>query len=294
MDNIINFFINLYQTGRAAATTTPRGDMAVNLNQMISTQIDKVTKNILDVITNMPLISSLNEMKIIYWVVLGISVSCISCIFAYKGIKLLFSLDEMNRSEGKRIFSRLIYSLILEMLSLKYIDALIIFNNLIMGFMISKTNNLSIASVMNDEYGFFLPLILLLIELGILVKILIGFWMRMAELVFAAIVSPVMFTLWINNEWSGFLRNWNRRVIVLTFTQSAQVLLLIIYTLMLNGWTKYGTFNSICLTVAALFSIDRAPKILQVFSGDSSYDQVKSTVQKAWKSKPVRMITHRK
>jgi len=292
MDYLNEFFKFIYDRGHDAVIANNTNNNLTN-NEVLGVNIEKIMKIMLDTISHMPLLSSLREMMTAYYMVLIISLSCISCIFAYKGIKMLFSLDEIDRLEGKQIFSRLVYSLILGILSLKYIDALIIFNNLIISFMISKLSIMPTISNIDNSYGIILPIFLLLIELGILIKILIGFWMRMAELIFAGIISPIMFTLWINNEWSGFLKSWNKRIIVLIFTQSTQVLLLIIYTLMLNEWMLSGTLNGICLSVAALFSLDRAPKVLQTFADNSAYADAKRTMTKVWQSKPIKMLRNK-
>lgn len=292
MDYLNELFKFIYDRGHEATTNVSNNDGFLS-KEIFGKNIEKIMKIMLDTITRMPLLSSLHTMMKAYYIVLIISVSCISCIFAYKGIKMLFSIDEFDKIEGKQIFSRLIYSIMLEILSLRYIDALIIFNNLIISFMVAKLPILPLISDIDNSYGALLPIVMLLIELAIAVKILIGFWMRMAELVFAGITSPILFTLWINNEWAGFLKNWNRRIVVLIFTQSTQIILLIIYTLMLDGWALSGTFNGICLAVATLFSLDRAPKILQLFADDSSYVEAKRTVSKVWQLRPIRALRNK-
>ena len=146
-------------------------------------------------------------------------------------------------------------------MSIKFIDIMIEFANTLIKILVSRFSISTLIPQMKGK-GILLALLLLLVELLVSVKILISFWMRMAELVFSGVISPVIFVLYINKEWSGFLKSWWKRVTILVFTQVAQVLLLIVYSAMINGLILSGSFNSICLAIATLFLVDKTPRVL--------------------------------
>ena len=267
-----------------------------NLLNSMGDKLNKLSNKMLRSVTHMPYLKDLPEVIPVYNYIRYVSLSLTGCVVGYKGLKLLFSNNEMDKVESKRVFSRLFYSLTFSGLSLKFIDLLILGNNTLSAFILSKFNIDTSTSLLCsvDDLGLLIPTAFFLIQILEIIKILVGFWMRMAELVFAGIISPVMFTLWINNEWSGYLKNWVKRVSVLVFTQITLVLILIIYSMMLKGWLLSNTLNGICLTIATLFLLDKGPKILQNFASNSEYNDAKSTINKIIHSKVARTIKRNK
>ena len=266
------------------------GEFTEKILNSLSDKLDKVSNELLTSVTHMPHLSDLPEMMPVYNYIKYISLSLTGCIVGYKGLKLLFSNDEIDRMQSKKVFSRLGYSFMLSGLSLKFIDLLITANNCISNLVLS---NFEIGSLTftTSTTGIVIPVVIFTIQAISILKILIGFWMRMAELVFAGIISPAMFTCWINNEWAGYLKNWMKRVSTLVFTQVTLVLILVIYTMMLKGWCLSNTINGACLSMATLLLLDKGPKILQGFADNSSYQDAKNTVNKVIHSRSMRTVT---
>lgn len=229
--------------------------------EKIMESLNKVISDTLNSITHMPTISSINGILPIYNYVKCISFGCMGAIVCYKGIKMLCSPDEIDNKEGRTLFSRIAYSTAFSIVSIKFIDIMIEFANTLIKVL---TSRFSISNLIPNfkGSGILLAILLLCVELFASIKILISFWMRMAELVFSGVISPVIFVLYINKEWSGFLKSWWKRVAILIFTQVAQVLLLIVYSAMINGLILSGSFNSMCLAIATLFLVDKTPKVL--------------------------------
>lgn len=239
------------------ATKSLAGDFENNLISDTENLINELLKST----THMPLISSVSGISTLYNTVKILSYGCTGCIVAYKGVKMLFSPDLIDNKDGKDLLSRFAYSFIFSTLSIKFIDTMINFANTLNEILIK---NFSLVSLMPNVKGAGMIIVILMMFLELLVslKILVEFWMRMAELVFSGVISPVLFVFWINKEWSGFLTNWWKRVMVLIFTQVVQVLLMIVYTAMINGMVLSGSIQSICLSVASLLMIGKAPNIL--------------------------------
>lgn len=223
--------------------------------------LNTIITDTLEAITTMPTISSIKGIMPIYDYVKCISFGCMGAVVCYRGVKMLFSLDEIDNKEGRTLLGRIAYSTAFSMMSIKFIDIMIEFANTLIKILVSRFSISTLIPQMKGK-GILLALLLLLVELFVSVKILISFWMRMAELVFSGVISPVIFVLYINKEWSGFLKSWWKRVTILVFTQVAQVLLLIVYSAMINGLILSGSFNSICLAIATLFLVDKTPRVL--------------------------------
>lgn len=224
-----------------------------NLNTIITEMLGSITK--------MPTISSIKGIMPIYDYVKCISFGCMGAVVCYKGIKMLFSPDEIDNKEGRTLLGRIAYSTAFSIMSIKFIDIMIEFANTLIKVLISRFSISTLIPHMKGT-GILLAVLLLLVELFASVKILISFWMRMAELVFSGVISPVIFVLYINKEWAGFLKGWWKRIAILIFTQVAQVLLLIVYSIMINGLILSGSFNSICLAIATLFLVDKTPRVV--------------------------------
>jgi hypothetical protein len=106
----------------------------------------------------------------------------------------------------------------------------------------------------------------------------------------AGIISPVMFTLSINKEWSGYLKNWTRRTATLVFSQTTTVLILILFSMLTEGLMLTSTLQGACLSVATLLLMDKGPEILQRFGDNVGYNEAKGTVTKLLNSKIVKAV----
>lgn len=261
--------------------------------------LNSIVNDMLGAITHMPKISTIPGISSVHKTVSLVSFSCVSCLVCYKGIKMLFSPSDIENYEGRALLGRMAYSMAFSTMSLKLIDIMIDLGNTMINILI-KNNTLSTLIPKIKGSGLLVAILLLLVELFVSIKILIEFWMRMAELVFSGVISPAIFVLWINKEWAGFLRNWWRRIAILIFTQVAQVLLLIIYSKMINGLVLAANFNSICLAIATLFLIDKTPKVLSGFidnsnnvhSAISTVKHVNSTIGKTKKFISKNILKH--
>lgn len=251
--------------------------------------LNGIMKDILSSITHMPTISSIDGIMPVYNLIQAISFSCVGIVVCYKGVKMLFSPDEIDNKEGRTLLARIAYSAAFSIMAIRFIDIMIEFCNTLIKIMITRFSLSNLIPNMKGA-GILLAILLLLVELFVSVKILISFWMRMAELVFSGVISPVIFVLYVNKEWSGYLKNWWKRVGILVFTQVAQVALLIVYSVMINGLILSGTFNGICLAIATLFLVDKTPKILAGLvdsqnNVQSAMRTIKNTTNSAKKTK---------
>jgi len=228
--------------------------------------VEKVMQEMLNTITKVPHISSIKGISPIYNSMKAISISCLSAVFVYKSLKLMFSDDVNGKVESKKIFSRLAYSLVLSNASMPIIDMMIDFNNNLIGVLLKNFTIMPIlGKKINKTYGIVISIILLLLELFCTLKIMIQYWMRMSELVFTGVISPIIFTMWINDQWSGFLSQWWKRVSMLIFTQFFQILILVLYSMLISGLALSGTFNGICLAIGSLLLLCETPKVLSGF-----------------------------
>lgn len=248
-------------------------------DNLIGEHLEKVMQEMINTITEMPHISSIKGIIPVYNIIRAISIGSISAIVAFKGLKMILSYDENSKLEGKQLMGRIAYSVVLGNLSLPFIDVMIDFNNMLIKTLTSRFSLVPLlGSNVNKAYGVIIISILLLLELFCTIKIMIQFWMRMSELVFTGVISPLIFTLWINEQWGGYLRQWTRRVVVLIFSQFCQILMLILYSMIVSGLALSG-FNGLCLAIGTLLLIMETPKVLNgLMDTGSNFRSVKRTI----------------
>ena len=251
----------------------------INLN--ISKHLDGIVKNMIKTLTKMPYLHNIPQILPVYNSIRIICVSCIGVVICYKGLKTLFSYDNNTRMQNKELMGRLGYAAVFGAFSIPMIDALIKFNNILIELLTSKFTMIPMMNIVGSSYGFLLSMSLLIIELLCSIKIMIDFWSRMAELVFMGTISPIIMLLWINGEWSNYLKTWFRRVVVLIFSQFAQVLLLILYSIIVSGLLLTGTLNGIFLSIAMLLFMIKVPKIMgEFFQPSSTIVDLKNSLKK--------------
>jgi hypothetical protein len=285
---IIEFMKVMNEKGLVNGIDEYLHNIGYNVVEKFTGSLNEVMQEMMKYIVQMPYLKDIATITPLYDMVKVISLSGVSLVVGYKGLKMLLSEDEMDRMEGKRTFSRLVYSLIFSMLSLKYIDGMIFLNNTASSAITSKHSITPFST--GKETGLLLPLLFFVGEGVILLKVSVGFWMRMAELVFAGIISPIMFTLSINKEWSGYLKNWSKRTATLVFSQTTTVLILILFSMMMEGLMLSGTFAGGCLSVATLLMMDRGPEVLQRFGENVGYSEAKTSVTKLLNSKVIKAV----
>ena len=274
LSDIIKFIFYLKQRGSYNYITNNNW-----LHNYIIGNLDKVLQELLNTITHVPTISNIDGIVILYNMIRIVCLSCVGLLICYKGFKMLYTYDYIEKAEGRQLLGRLSYSFVLGFFCLKIIDMLIIFNNLLIRLFITKFSLTPSIKPLDASYGILLAVVTLSIGLIACIKILIGFWMRIAELVFMGVIGPIVFTLWINSEWAAYLKIWWKRIVILVFTQFCQVLLFIIYTMLLKDLVVEGSINNICLFIAVLISVDYTPVFLNNFmdNKNSGYIMAKRT-----------------
>lgn len=285
---IMEFIKVLNEKGIVQGADDYLHDIGYNLVEKFTGSLNEVMQDMMQYIVKMPYLKDIKTITPLYDMVRLLSLSGVSLVIGYKGLKMLLSEDEMDRMEGKRVFSRLVYSLIFSTLSIKYIDGMIFLNNTTASAITSKHSITPFST--GKETGLLLPLLFFIGEGIMLLKVSVGFWMRMAELVFSGIISPIIFTLSINKEWSGYLKNWSKRTSVLVFSQTTTILILILFSMMMEGLMLSGTFAGGCLSVATLLLMDRGPEVLQRFGENVGYNEAKGSVTKLMNSKIIKAV----
>jgi hypothetical protein len=230
-----------------------------------------VMQEMIKLLVAFPLIREISGVHAVWKMILLTSLTCVALIFVYVAAKNLFSVGNsfIRHTEMKVVFARMIYMMVFIMGSLPFIDWMIIFNNTLIGAIISK---FGVAQFITDNpnktfAGDLIASLLAIYQIYLAVKIIVGYWFRVAETNLMVAVSPIMFTLWMNPSWGGYLGIWLSRLMVLVFTQFVQVLILVLYNQMFVGFLGAGTLSSLALAVATLMLMDKVPDIFKQFSG---------------------------
>lgn len=219
-----------------------------------------------------------------------ISFSLIGMIFVWEAFKKFFSADNiMANVEFKTMLVRMIYGLILAVFSLDIIDLMINFNQAIIetikiNFTIELSQQLTITTV----FGFVMTFALLIVQIVLALKLILQYWMRIAEIWLMAIIGPALYVLWINPNWGGYLKQWVSRLISTIGTTLIWAILFAIYSAMVSlvastgmlvGFPTLGPIAGICLSVALLLTMHQTPGFLRSFMNthDSALDIMKKT-----------------
>lgn len=238
-------------------------------------------QEMIKLIREVPLIKDTPEIRDIWLMMLYISCSFITLIIVYLAFKNMCSIGDITRTiEMKNIFGRLIYTLVLILGSLTFVDWLITFNNLLVDFLMNTFKvEESMQYLSSDNFiSNLVAAALIIYQMYLAIKIMIGYWLRIAELNLMVVASPVVFVLWINPNWGSYLSEWVRRIVSLIFSNFIQVLLMVLYSKMVLRFFNTGTISSLCLAAAFLILMNNTPTFFDRFvSKDNSAQIVSKT-----------------
>ena len=227
-------------------------------------------QEMIKLIVKFPSVRDMPEMYIIWKYMLFLSLTCIPIIFIYCGSKNLFAFNGniIRNIELKSLLTRLCYMLVLILGSLPFIDWMVILNNTLIEVLMIRFDKATFQHMTAPSVtGNLLATILIIYQIYLVFKIIIGYWLRVAELNLMAVISPMVFTMWINPNWGSYLGAWTGRIYNLIFTQFIQVLILVIYGQTLYKFYETGTIPSLCLSIATLMLMNNVPAFFQLFVG---------------------------
>lgn len=230
-----------------------------------------------------------------------ISFAIIGLMFVWEAFKKVISSDNVIRHvEFKEMFVRMIYGIILAVFSLDIIDLMIGFNNALVdtvkgAFPIVINNVIST----NGVFSFVMVLALIVVQVVLGVKLIIQYWMRIAEIWLMAVLGPLMYTLWINPKWGGYLSKWVDRLISNIFTTFVWALIIALYSGMVSavasagmlvGFPTLGPIAGICLSIALLLVMIETPEFLRSYmsAGKNPINMIKGTINNVRNSTPIR------
>ncbi len=254
-----------------------------------------VISEMVKLITKFPLIKETSEIYDIWLFLVYLSTTCIALIFIYLSAKNIMNIgynyNFIRTVELKQVFTRMLYMIVFIIGSLPFIDYLILFNNTLIDALSQRfdvMNAVDMISASQGLLGNFIASALIIYQIYLVVKIMIGYWLRVAEVNLMAVVSPVMMVLWINPNWGGYLSTWLTRLVTLIFTQFTQVLILVLYAKLAHRFFTEGTIKNLCLAISFLILMTNTPVILQRFICHDNtgvvmvktYNNVKRTISK--------------
>ena len=243
-------------------------------------------KMMYSLITKFPKISEMTELNTIWQFVTLISVGCIGLVIVYLGFKMFVSASSANKINIVTIFERLVYSSCFIAVNRLLIDLIIDFNNTLVDVFVKKFDliNLLNPDVYISEWVGLVAVGLAIFQLFLSVKIMIGYFLRVAEVTLMYVTTPIMCTLWINPNWSGHLNTWINRLVSLIFTQFAQVIILIIYSQLIFGFFESISIFNICLGSAFLILMNNMPSWIEKYiSPDNSGKIMVNTCKSVFK-----------
>lgn len=276
------------------------GEFFIYLSEQIQSGANGFLSEMMEFVLHTPLVAD-NEIIVSLWgTVRVLSFSIIGVMFAWEGFKKVISTDNIIRHvEFKEMFIRLIYGLILAIFSLDIIDIMINFNNAMIAtvknaFPMSLEAELSI----NGVFSFLMITVLVIVQLVLAVKLILQYWMRIAEIWLMAVLSPIVYVLWINPKWGNYLGSWTSRMITTIFTTFIWALILAIYSGMVSmvsaagtitGFATLGPIAGICLSIAMLLVMIETPTFLRSFMDNqpNALGLLKKTVSNVRNSTPV-------
>jgi len=275
-------------------------DMGNNFKEILNSVLQSIQdganfflKEMTDFVLYTPDISSDPVVLKLWSIVKVISFALIGVMFVWEGFKRGVTLNNLSRVvEFKEMFVRLIYGIILTVFSLDIVKILLNFNDALI-----DTVRQSFPIVVEQQIGvsgFFSTLMviaLLVVQIVIGVKLILQYWIRIAELWLMTVISPIMYVLWINPMWSGYLGQWFRRLTTTIFTTFIWCILLSLYSSMvsmvasagmLSGYPILGPIASMCLSIALLLVMVETPSFLRTFmdSHESALTMLKNTGSK--------------
>ncbi|AEO93413.1 gp153 [Bacillus phage G] len=254
------------------------GDFFLYLSQQLQEGANSFLAEMLDFVLYTPLVAD-NEIILSIWATVRIiSFALIGVMFVWEGFKKVISTDNIIRHvEFKEMFVRMVYGIVLAVFSLDIIDLMINFNNVLIdtvksSFPMTLESKLNI----NGVFSFLMVLALVIVQVVLGIKLVLQYWMRIAEIWLMAVLGPLVYVLWINpgSKLSGVLSQWVSRLTTTIFTTFIWALILAIYSGMVSmiasagmlaGFPTLGPIAGICLSIAMLLIMIETPAFLRSF-----------------------------
>lgn len=276
------------------------GDMFVYLAEKMQEGANGFLSEMMDFVLHTPLVAD-NEIIVTIWgTVRIVSFAIIGIMFVWEGFKKVISTDNVIRTvEFKEMFVRMVYGVILAVFSLDIIDIMIHFNNALIDT-VKGLLPMHVESTLNVNgvFSFIMTAVLVVVQLVLGVKLILQYWMRIAEIWLMAILGPLMYTLWINPKWGNYLGQWINRLITTIFTTFVWALILSIYSGMVTmvasagmlvGFPTLGPIAAICLSIAMLLVMIETPSYFRSFMDNqpNALQMAKNTFRNVKNSTPV-------
>lgn len=251
---------------------------------------NKLLQELMDFVLYTPTLAEDPVIMQLWTIVRIISFSLIGMMFVWEAFKKVLSVDNVvSTVEFKTMMSRLIYGLIFAVFSLDIIDLMINFNqSLIDAIRTNFTINIKQELTVNGVFGFIMVFALMAVQMVLGIKLILQYWMRIAEIWLMAILGPIVYVLWINPNWGGYLRQWVSRLTSTIGTTLIWAILFAIYSAMVSlvsstgmlvGFTTLGPIAAMCLSIALLLTMHQTPAFLRGFmqSQSSAVDLMRHT-----------------
>lgn len=251
-------------------------DLFAYVAQNLQEHANAFLREMIDFILETPLVTDEPIVHHVWSIVRVISFSLVGLMFTWEGFKLAISGGEVLRTvEFKTMFTRMIIGIVLAAFSLDIIDLIIRFNNALIdmvkvNFPITIQRHLTVSGT----FGFVMDLALIITQVIIGIRLILQYWMRLAEIWLMSVLSPIVYVLWINPHWGSYYFQWFHRLTTTIFTTFVWALILAMYSSMISMVASSGTLASfptlgpiagMCLSVSMLLMMIETPSFLRRF-----------------------------
>lgn len=236
-------------------------------------------QEMLKLISKFPYMVDVPEIYTVWKLMTCISLACVGLIVVYMAFESFAgSASAMKSLELKNLIGRIMYAVIFIACSRIFIDFLIKINNTLVEIFILKFDIAgSFNHIKTDNFiGNIVAAALIAYQMYLAIKIMIGYWIRVAEVFLMYVASPAMCILWI--KWQSHLGNWISRLSTLIFTQFTQILIMVLYSKLIYRFFEAGSISNLCLAAACLILMTNTPGWLQQFiAPNNSFDIMHKT-----------------
>jgi hypothetical protein len=257
-----------------------------------------IMKEMVDLLIKFPRITSFPEIIEVWQVVLVLSLSMLGLVFIYIAVRNRISLNSniIRSIEIKQVIARTFYMGFFIILSRTFVDWLIMLNNVLINVLMHHFDIRKVIDhIGNSHFGKdIIATAIIGYQIYLVVWIMIQYWLRVTEVLVMYVSSPVMYLLWVNPEWGGYLSSWLKRISSLIFTQLAQILILIIHGHLVFKFFVSGSISSLALGVAGLILMKKTPAFFKMFIAQTNSLQIMTgTYDKISNSNTVKKIKNK-
>ncbi len=263
----------------------------INFNQLwnqfanwIYSNLAHTLKIMYGLIIKFPKVSEMGELFSIYQFVTIVSLACMMITIIYLGVKMFTTAGSVSsKIKIKSIIGRLMYATCFIAVSGLIIDLLIDLNNVLVDVFCTKFDLINLLSqdVYISTWVELTAVGIAIFQLFLAIKIMIGYFLRVAEVALMYVTNPIMICLWVNPSWGSHFSSWLNRLISLIFTQFSQIIILIIYSKIIFSFSLECNIYNLCLGVAFLILMEEMPNwISKYISPDNSGDIMIKTGKK--------------